>query len=226
MYIPRGKTTGNPADNPLYIKHTEPAKCSPLTRMATNSETYLSCTAKRIESLWELKPGDHIRVRGELGEFLETYSADLRIYTHHMLVVKVLSESRIQVVHKRKDRGVVVETVRYKPEKIDVLVYECPYDGDKAIERARERMDQDYSLWRGNCEHFVTEVKTGRKQSVQVQTAVKAGVGTAVGFGLAFAVGAGLAYMFGGKSSKGQDSDSDDDMSSQKESKSTSYKPY
>ena len=194
--------------------------------MATNSETYLSCTAKRIESLWELKPGDHIRVRGELGEFLETYSADLRIYTHHMLAVKVLSESSIHVVHKTKDGGVVVETVRYKPEKIDVLVYECPYDGDKAIERARERMDQDYSLWRGNCEHFVTEVKTGRKQSVQVQTAVKAGAGAAVGLGL-FAIGVGLAYyMFGGKSSKEQDSDSDDDMNSQKESKSTSHKPY
>ena len=188
--------------------------------MATNYETYLSCTVKRIESLWELKPGDHIRVRGELGE---TYSADLRIYTHHMLVVKVLSESRIQVVHKTENRGVVVETVRYKPEKIDVLVYECPYDGDKAIERARERMDQDYSLLRGNCEHFVTEVKTGRKKSIQVQTAV---VGAAVGLGI-FAIGAGLAYyMFGGKSSKEQDSDSDDDMNSQKESKSASYKPY
>ena len=219
---PCGKTTGSPADNPLYIKHTEPAKCSPLTRMATNSETYLSCTVKRIESLWELEPGDHIRVRGELGEFLETYSADLPIFTHHMLVVKVLSESRIQVVHKTEDRGVVVETVRYKPEKIDVLVYECPYDGDKAIERARERMDQDYSLLRGNCEHFVTEVKTGRKKSIQVQAVV---VGAAVGLGL-FAIGGLAYYMFGGKSSKEQDSDSDDDMNSQKESKSASYKLY
>ena len=161
--------------------------------MATNSKTYsLSCTVKRIDSLCELKPGEHLR--GELGEFLETYSADLRIFTHHMLVVKVLSESRIQVVHKTKDRGVVVETVRYKPEKIDVLVYECPYDGDKAIERARERIDQDYSLLRGNC---VTEVKT---QSIQVQTAVKVGVGVAVGVGIAAVAVGALAYRFGGKS--------------------------
>ena len=183
--------------------------------MATNdSRTYVSCTVRKIDSLWELQSGDHIRTRGELG-----------LYTHHMLVVRVVSNSKILIIQKTQ-RGVEEKTESYQAKDIEVLDYECSYTGDKAIQRARERMNQKYNLWVGNCEHFVTEVKTGEKQSIQVQTAVKVGVGVAVGVGVtAVAIGA-LAYMFGGKSSKERDSDSDDDMFSQKKGSRTSYKPY
>ena len=147
-----------------------------------------------------------------------------------MLVVRVVSNSKILIIHKSKtQRGVEETTESYQAKDIEVLDYECSYTGDKAIQRARERMNQKYNLRVGNCEHFVTEVKTGEKQSMQVQT-VKVGVGVAVGVGVtALAIGA-LAYMFGGKSSKERDSDSDDDsdddMFSQKKGSSTSYKPY
>ena len=181
--------------------------------MATNS--YLSCTARKIDSLWDLQPGDHIRTRGEMGEFIDTYSADLKLYTHHMLVVRVVSDSKLLIIHKSQ-RG-VEETIRsYQASDIEVLDYECTYTGDKAIQRARERMNQTYGLMFDNCEHFVTEVKTGKKQSIQVRTAVKVGAVAAVTVGVAaFALGA-LAYMFSEKSDKERDSD-------EKKSKSRHY---
>ena len=196
--------------------------------MATNdSRKYVPCTVRKIDSLWELQPGDHIRTRGELGEFIDTYSADLKLYTHHMLVVRVVSNSKILIIHKTP-RGVEETTVSYQAKDIEVLDYECSYTGDKAIQRARERMKQNYNLWVGNCEHFVTEVKTGEKQSIQVRTAVKVGFVAAVVVCVTALATATLAYMFGGKSSKERDSDddSDDDMFSQKKGSSTSYKPY
>ena len=145
--------------------------------MATNnSGTYLSCTARKIDNLWDLQPGDHIRTRGEMGEFIDSCIPELSIYDHHMLVVRVVSNSKIQIIHKSKSqRGVEEMTIAYQASDIEVLDYECSYTGVKAIQRARERMNQKYSLMFDNCEHFVTEIKTGKKQSIQVQTGVKMG---------------------------------------------------
>ena len=177
------------------------------------SRSYLSCTSRNISSLWELEPGDHIRVRGELGEFIDaaidTYGSDLKIYTHHMLVVAVVDSSHITVIHKTVG-GVLEETREYQPKDITVLDYDCVYAGEKAIQRARERMIQSYDLVFSNCEHFVTEVKTGEKQSIQVRTAVKIGVGAAIGVGVMATV-VGLWYAFSG-SSKRRDSDSDSEQ--------------
>ena len=176
--------------------------------MAGCSGCYLSCTSKSISSLWELQPGDHIRARGELGEFLDTYSSDLKIYTHHMLVVGVVDSSQVAVIHKTV-KGVLEETRIYRPTDVTVVDYDCPFTGEKAIQRARERKGQSYHLVWSNCEHFVTEVKTGKKQSIQVQTAVKVGVGAVVGIS---AVVGGLLYAFSGNSKKSDsDSDSEDD---------------
>ena len=141
--------------------------------------SYLSCTSRKISSLWDLKPGDHIRV----GEFI----------THHMLVVAVVDNSQVRVIHQT-GHGVEEESVVCKPDDITVLDYECSYTGKKAIQRARERVTQLYSLVFSNCEHFVTEVKTGEKLSIQVQNAVKVGIGVAVGVGIMAAAGAGLLY--------------------------------
>ena len=171
------------------------------------SRSYLSCTSRNISSLWELEPGDHIRVRGELGEFIDTYSSDLKIYTHHMLVVAVVDSSHVAVIHKTK-YGVLEETLEYRPKDITVLDYDCGYTGKKAIQRARERKMQSYNLMFSNCEHFVTEVKTGEKQSIQVRTAVKVGVGAAIGIGIMAGVVGGLLYAFS-ESSKRRDSGSD-----------------
>ena len=173
------------------------------------SREYLSCTSREISSLWDLEPGDHIRVRGELGEFLDTYSSDLKVYTHHMLVVAVKDSSHVRVIHKTL-YGVEEETREYKPSDITVLDYECPYTGDKAIQRARELKMQSYNLVSSNCEHFVTEVRTGEKLSSQVRTAVKVAVGAAIGVGV---IAGALWYALNSKSSSSarerRDSDSD-----------------
>ena len=167
--------------------------------MASKSQAYsLSCTAKTIESLYDLQPGDHIRVNGDL------CSSGKALYTHHMLVVKVLSDSIIKIIHKTSDRRVVEEVRHYRPEDIEVLDYECLYTGRKAIKRAREHIGEDYNLLWSNCEHFVTEVKTGVAQSVQVRDTVATGVGIAVELGLIGAAAVGLAYLF---SPKRKDSD-------------------
>ena len=131
--------------------------------MASNYS--ISCTAKTIGSLYELQPGDHIRVKGDL------CSSGMELYTHHMLVVDVLSDSRIIVIHKLRE---VVEEVKwFRPEEITVLDYNCWFTGQAAIMRARACIGEDHNLLLSNCEHFVTEVKTGVAQSVQVRDTVK-----------------------------------------------------
>ena len=172
---------------------------------------YLSCTSKTISTLYELKPGDHIRVKGELGEFLDTFSNDLKIYTHHMLVVEVLNRHEISVIHKTV-RGVEEEKRPYRPDDITVVEYDCAYSGETAVQRARERKQQCYNLVFSNCEHFVTEVRTGEKQSIQVRTAVKWGM---IGAAMAV-VGGGLWYAYSRRNKNADsDSDSDDDSDHQ-----------
>ena len=170
----------------------------------SKSQAYsISCTAKTIDSLYELQPGDHIRVK----EDLCSSGMELLDYTHHMVVVKVLSDVMIKIIHKTSDRRVVEEVRHYRPEDIEVLDYECQYTGQAAITRARARIgEEDYNpLW-SNCEHFVTEVKTGVAQSVQVRDIVVTGAGIAVGLGVIGAAAAGLAYLFAPKRK-----DNDDD---------------
>ena len=96
---------------PLFVARRMAIECN-----------YLSCTSKTISTLYELKPGDHIRVRGELGEFLDTFSNDLKVYTHHMLVVEVLNRHEISVIHKTV-RGVEEEKRPYRPDDITVVEY-------------------------------------------------------------------------------------------------------
>ena len=62
------------------------------------------------------------------------------------------------------------------------------------------RIGDSYNLllW-SNCEHFVTEVRTGTAQSIQVQDAVNIGVGVALGVGVIGAAVGGLAYMLSPK---------------------------
>ena len=170
---------------------------------ASSGSTYLECTTRKISSLQELKPGDHIAV-------METCMEGIITYKHHLLVVEVVND-KIVAIHKKA--SVVVEgTVDYGADEITVLDYDCPYTGKEAIARARERMDQGYSLLTSNCEHFVTEARTGQKQSIQVQKVEKrarvAGA-FAVGIRVAAALVVGPAYVTTRKGKYKRISDSD-----------------
>ena len=152
--------------------------------------------AESISSLDQLKPGDHIKVKGDSSGWL--------FIEHHMLVVKVLSDTTIRVIHKRNDSSAVVEEdLDYKPEDITVVYYNCPYPGQKAIARARDVIGDDYNVLRENCEHFVTEAKTGEKKSIQVENAAAGllGLGAAIGVG-AVAVALFAAMQQNKKNSK------------------------
>ena len=178
------------------------------------SEVKISYTPRPISCLHNLNPGDHIRVRGsglmlKSRFFLHSASTSRSsgkkwaAYTHHMLVVKVMDSKRIQIIHKA-DEGVVEETVTFEPKQITVLDYECKYPGSKAIERARDHHSEKYGLLKSNCEHFVTEARTGSKSCDQfrllgqggaIGVGVGAPLGVAVGVGAGATVGAGVGGM-------------------------------
>ena len=169
---------------------------------ASSGSTYLECTTRKISSLQELKPGDHIAA-------METYMKGFIYYDHHMLVVEVVND-KILAIHKKLDMSVVEGTVDYGADEITVLDYDCPYTGQEAIARARERMDQGYNLVTSNCEHFVTEARTGKKQSIQVRQKVKEAAmvaGAAAVFG---AVVAGAVYMATRKGKEKEDKEKED----------------
>ena len=76
--------------------------------------------------------------------------------------------TRIKVIHKTGHVihvKVVEEVVSYKPEEIRVLDYESKFTGEEAIKRARALSGESYGLFTANCEHFVTEARTGIKLS-------------------------------------------------------------
>ena len=131
-------------------------------------------STREIQSLHELQPGDHIHVRGGLGEFVDAHLPQLELYTHHMLVEKVVDDSHINIIHKTIDRGVLEEIREYQPEQITVLDYECLYTGKEIIQRARHQIDpnQYYSLLWNNCEHFAFKMRRGFEESHQVQNVV------------------------------------------------------
>ncbi|XP_064811200.1 phospholipase A and acyltransferase 3-like [Oncorhynchus masou masou] len=68
------------------------------------------------------------------------------------------------------------------------------------LREAQAYVDQEmpYCVFRGNCEHFVTELRYGKAESRQVRQAV--GMATLVGFGILAFVG--IAAIFGGGSKK------------------------
>ena len=168
-----------------------------------------------IQCLHELNPGDHIRVKGSmrLPDMIRGVSRPSNTpkkwsaYTHHMLVVKAINSSRVTIIHKTED-GVVVETNEYEPKDITVLDYESQYNGEEAIARAREIHGEPYKVLTSNCEHFVTEARTGEKCCGQIEGVVVgvaigglagAPVGVVGGIGAGAAVGAGVGgVLFAG----------------------------
>ena len=122
---------------------------------------------RKIESLTELKPGDHIVVEESRANLLG------RKKTHHLLVVKAIDHTHVDVIHSVSDNtdGVVDERKRYSPRHVTVLDYETRFTGSAIIERAWDMQRSskpvslgDGSAWR-NSEDFVTEARTGIEKS-------------------------------------------------------------
>ena len=145
---------------------------------------YSESTSRSISSLTELRPGDHIQVPSSNLKYG-------RLITHHLLVAGVIDEKCIRVIHKVPAKGVVEEKKCYSPEDVTVLDYDSEHTGQAAIDRARERIGEKYNLALGNCEHFLTEVRTGVKQSIQVRGGVAGGAAGAGG-GVLVGAGAGV----------------------------------
>jgi uncharacterized membrane protein len=106
----------------------------------------------------------------------------------------VINENKIHVIHKTTPGGVVEDEKCYLPEDVTVLDYKCPYSGEAAIARARGKKGERYGLITSNCEHFVTEARTGVGQSRQVQRGVAGGV---VGVGVGATAGATTGALVG-----------------------------
>ena len=117
----------------------------------------------------------------------------------------MVSGTKIRVIHKTRERGVVEEVKCYSPEDITVLDYDCAYTGENAVERARDRISEGYRLSSSNCEHFVTEVTTGTARSLQVETAKQVIVGGLLGLGAVATAAAGIAFLWNRKPSKDSD---------------------
>ena len=105
---------------------------------ASGDSTYLECTARKISSLQELKPGDHIAVMG-------TYMEGIITYKHHLLVVEVVND-KIVAIHKKLDVSVVEGTVDYRADEITVLDYDCPYTGQNERENGSGLQTADEQL--------------------------------------------------------------------------------
>ena len=117
---------------------------------------------RRISQLSDLNEGDHICVNGCI-------CTEKNIYEHHLLVVRVVNDTTIQVIHINAQEGVVEDYKNFNPSDITVLDYNSLYHGSEAIARARNKLGQKYHLINYNCEHFVYDVRNEKPQSWQVR---------------------------------------------------------
>lgn len=163
-------------------------------------EGRVNYSPRKIKCAHELSPGDHIRVKGAVGfrDMIRSSrpSNDPKkwaAYTHHMMVVKILETNQIMVIHKTED-GVVEQAISRRPKDITVLDYNSKYNGEAAVARARDLYGEEYNVLTSNCEHFVTEARTGRKSCGQLKKAFLGGV---IGGGVGVPVG-GVGGAIGG----------------------------
>ena len=89
--------------------------------------------------------------------------------TCHLLVVKVIDKSRLQVIHK-VPTGVVEEIKSYQPSEIKVFHYKY-YDSKTIIVRRAREMpyEANYHTRKSNAEQFVIEARTGEKSVAQAK---------------------------------------------------------
>ena len=167
--------------------------------------------------------GDHVRVKRRAG------------YYHHMLVVRVMDDTKLLVIHYYGDsegasRGSVIASstsgsfraaqvlerdfdMDPESEKVELLEYSegvALYTGHRAIRRARKRLEeQDYNVFTNNCECLINWAITNNNVSGQGQkAAVGTGtVATVVGGGLLLGLGVAALGGIGYALSKKKDND-------------------
>lgn len=176
-------------------------------------EANLQYNVVPIRRASELKPGDHIRI-------------NYWILDHHLLVVKVLSDTQVLVLNYTGPEiswkwpptlpvvGEVIEEVREidNPKfPVSVLAFRDPpetlYTAEEAFERARTRLgERRWELFTNNCEHLVNWTLTGVARSSQVnvlQQIVKYSLNTTLAVSiilvplLGFLLGLALAIVVG-----------------------------
>ena len=131
-----------------------------------------SQTIKSIKTLDELKPGDHVKYECLLVQKKRKFFSAM----HHALVVSVENDVQLTIIH---NNGIEIleELVTVEASDILLVLYDCLYPGEEAIERARNKIGGKYKFLTDNCEHLVTWARSGNAQSKQVQKGAGAGVG-------------------------------------------------
>ena len=154
--------------------------------------------------------GDHVRVKRLVYNH--------HVYNHHALVVKVIDDTTLLAIHytssdslNSKEASSTVASsgfsetakvfeieMKVDPEEdtIELLEYSegvALFTGEKAVERARDRIDEkNYNLFTNNCECLINWAITGNNVSKQGENGMKLIAGaTAIGVG----VGVGTAAI-------------------------------
>jgi len=150
-------------------------------------------TEKRIKSLSELQPGDHIKLPCEMGGAAKKKKRKVGgVIAHHAIVVEVVDEKTLKVIHNNGEL-VVEEVDEFDPEELTVVVYSECNSPDVVLYLARSKLGLKYNTIKENCEHFATWAKTGKPESKQVQAGMTGGaIGTLGGAAVGAAAGAAL----------------------------------
>uniref|UniRef100_A0AAY4CHY1 LRAT domain-containing protein n=1 Tax=Denticeps clupeoides TaxID=299321 RepID=A0AAY4CHY1_9TELE len=104
-----------------------------------------------------------------------------------------------KAVVKKEELWDVVGTDPYRINNLLDQEYE-PRPFRAILREAQSLLGQElpYCVFRGNCEHFATELRYGKAQSRQVRNAVEVGVGVGVAALIGFGAVALAASLFGG----------------------------
>ncbi|XP_036404120.1 phospholipase A and acyltransferase 3-like isoform X2 [Megalops cyprinoides] len=104
-----------------------------------------------------------------------------------------------KAIVKKEELWEVVGTDQYRINNLLDDKYE-PRSSDAIMREAQKLLEQElpYCVFRGNCEHFATELRYGKAESRQVRQAVEVGVGVGVAAMIGVGVLAVAAAIFGG----------------------------
>ncbi|XP_029515212.1 phospholipase A and acyltransferase 4-like isoform X2 [Oncorhynchus nerka] len=156
----------------------------------------------------------------EPGDLIEIFRCNFQHWTLYVgdgFVVHLAPPSEVPGASSNSLMSVLSDKAKVKKEKIwDVVGHDqwCinnQLDKDyqvrpicEILKDAQAYVDQElpFCVFKGNCEHFVTELRYGKAESRQVQQAVETvGMAAMVGFGV-LAVAGIAAAIFGGGSKK------------------------
>lgn len=116
--------------------------------------------------LYNLKPGDELIVP----------KSGFDIIQHHALYIGYDHDGCDLVIHNDINKGVSLITVDAFFAAVLKVNKIIPFRGTNTerkalVQRALIRIGQPYDLINYNCEHFITEIKSGKARSRQVENA-------------------------------------------------------